>query len=126
MATAKNTNLVRSIAAPAGAVGDDCTHVTLWDAQAAGDLLLSLAITTNPDALVLGDRYELAAEALVLTQNPAAGETAAMAERAVRGRIAGGVWVQFHTGAPGAAGTGNVISELGRTEIAQAAWTVAQ
>ena len=126
MATAKNTNIVRSIAAPAGAVSDDATHITLWTAQAAGDLLLTLEITTNPDALALGDKYEIAAEALVLTQAAAADETAAMAERAVRGRIAGGVWVQFHTGAPGAAGTDNVIAELGRVQIPQAAWTVAQ
>ena len=100
MATAKNTNIVNSIAAPAGAVGDDCTHVSLWDTQAAGNLLLTLAITTNPAALALNDRYQIAAQALVLTQNPGVGETPAMAERALRGRIAGGVWVQFHTGAP--------------------------
>ena len=126
MATAKNTNIVRSIAAPAGAVGDDCTHVTLWTAQAAGDLLLSLAITTDPAALALGDKYEIAAEALALTQNPAAGETAALAERMLQGAIAGGVWVQFHTAAPGNAGADNVIDELGRTGIAEADWTVAQ
>lgn len=96
MATAKNTNIVRSIAAPAGAVGDDCTHVSLWDAQQAGNLLASKAISTNPEALALGERYE----------------------------IAGGLWVQYHTGAPGVAGGDNIIAELGRTGIPQADWTV--
>ena len=62
----------------------------------------------------------------MINQPAGADETAAMAERAVRGKIAGGVWVQFHTGAPGANGTDNVISELNRLAIAQAAWTVAQ
>ncbi|MDE0167331.1 MAG: hypothetical protein OXL36_19715 [Bryobacterales bacterium] len=126
MATAKNTNIVRSIAAPAGAVGDDCTHVSLWDAAANGNLLGTKAISTDPDALALGEKLEFAAEALVINQPAGADETAAMAERAVRGKIAGGVWVQFHSGAPGANGTDNVISELNRVSVAQAAWTVAQ
>ena len=126
MATAKNTNIVRSIAAPAGAVGDDCTHVSLWDAAANGNLLGKKAISTDPDALALGEKLEFAAETLVINQPAGADETAAMAERAVRGKIAGGVWVQFHTGDPGANGTDNVISELNRVAIAQAAWTVAQ
>ena len=126
MATAKNTNIVRSIAAPAGAVGDDCTHISLWDAQQNGNLLGTKAISTDPDALALGEKLEFAAETLVINQPAGADETVAMAERAVRGKIAGGVWVQFHTGAPGANGTDNVISELNRVAIAQAAWTVAQ
>ena len=126
MATAKNTNVVRSIAAPAGAVGDDCTHISLWDAQQNGNFLQSQQISTDPAALALGERYEIAAEALVINQPAGANEAAAMAERAVRGRIAGGVWVQFHTGAPGAQGTDNVIAELGRVEIAQGGFTVAQ
>ena len=126
MATAKNTNVVRSIAAPAGAVGDDCTHISLWDAQQNGNFLQSQQISTDPAALALGERYEIAAEALVINQPAGANESADMAERAVRGRIAGGVWVQFHTGAPGAQGTDNVIAELGRVQIAQGGFTVAQ
>ena len=126
MATAKNTNIVRSIAAPAGAVGDDCTHASLWDAAQNGNLLGTKAISTDPDALALGEKLEIAAEALVLNAPAGADETAAMAERAARGKVAGGVWVQFHTGAPGANGTDNVIDELGRVAIAQADWTVAQ
>ena len=126
MATAKNTNVVRSIAAPAGAVGDDCTHISLWDAQQNGNFLQSQQISTDPAALALGERYEIAAEALVINQPAGANETAAMAERAVRGRIAAGVWVQFHTGVPGAQGTDNVIAELGRVQIAQGGFTVAQ
>ena len=126
MATAKNTNVVRSIAAPAGAVGDDCTHISLWDQQQNGNFLQSQQISTDPAALALGERYEIAAEALVINQPAGANEAAAMAGRAVRGRIAGGVWVQFHTGAPGNNGTDNVIAELGRVEIAQAGFTVAQ
>ena len=126
MATSKNTNAVQSIAAPAGAVGDDCTHVSLWDAVQNGNLLGPKAISTNPDALALGEKLAIAVEALVLTTPVGVDETAAMAERAARGKVGGGVWVQFHTGAPGANGTDNVIDELGRVAIAQADWTVAQ
>ena len=126
MAQATNTNAVLSIAAPAGAVGDDCTHISLWTAEVGGDFLRSQATSTDPDALALGERYQIDAGALVIDQPAAANETAAMAERAARGRIAGGVWVQFHTGAPGANGTDNVIDELGRVQIAQAAFTVTQ
>ena len=126
MAQASNTNAVQSIAAPAVAVGDDCTHISLWSMETGGDFLQSQAISTDPAALALGERYELAAGALLIEQTAGTNETAAMAERAVRGRIAGGVWVQFHTGAPGASGSDNVIDDLGRVQIAQAAFTVTQ
>ena len=126
MAQASNTSAVQSIAAPAGAVGDDCTHIGLWDAETGGTFLQSMAISTNPSALALGEKLEIAAGALVIDQPTAVGETEDMSERAVRGRIKDGVWVQWHTGAPGTAGTTNAISELGRTEIAESAFTVAQ
>ena len=67
-ATASNTAVVQSAAAPAGAVGDDCTHVNLWDALTGGNSLGSQAISTNPDALALGDRLQFAIGALVITQ----------------------------------------------------------
>ena len=90
-----------SIPALAGAVDDDCTVITGWDAEVAGALLFEQAISTDPDPLVLGDRYEIAAGTLVIDQPAAASETAAFAQRGVRGKITDGVWIQFHTGAPG-------------------------
>lgn len=124
MAQAANKDIVRSIPAPAGAVGKDCTHVTLWDAAADGNLLGKKQISTNPAPLVLDARYEIAAGALVITAPAGASETAAMARRAAAGKVAGGVWVQYHTGAPGAAGDANVIAGMGRTAIPQAGWTI--
>ncbi len=124
MAQATNTNAIESIAAPAGAVGQDCTHVTLWTAAAAGALLWSRAITTNPDPLALGEPYQAAAGALVIDQPTGPGETEAMAARGIRGRIAGTLYLQFHTGAPGANGTGNVLPALPRVAIREADWTV--
>ena len=73
MAQATNTNAVQSIAAPAGAVGDDCTHVSAVDAETGGTFLQSMAISTNPSALALGEKLEIAAGALVIDQPTAAG-----------------------------------------------------
>ena len=120
---AVNTAIVTSVGAPAGAVGDDCTHVSLWSAAVDGDYLHSQAISTNPDALTLGAQFQIAADELVINQAAAANEQNAMVIRKLNGAIAGGVWIQYHTGAPGADGTDNVIA-IARTEIAESAWTV--
>ena len=123
MPQAANSNAVRSIGAPQGAVGDDCTDISLWSQENGGDFLQSQSISTNPSPLALGERYEFAAGALVINQPVGTDDTEAMARRAVRGRIAGGVWVQYHAGAAGANGTDNVI-QLGRVNIAQSNFTV--
>ena len=124
MAQAANTNAVTTVAAPSGAVGDDCTHVAFWSAASAGSLLGTQALSNNPDALALGERYSFAAGALVLTTPAGANETEAMAQRAATGKVAGGVWVSFHTSDPGSAGTTGQITEFGRVSIPQADWTI--
>lgn len=121
---ATNTNAMLSAAAAGAAVGKDCTQVTLWTAAAGGSFLWGQAISTNPTALTLGEKYEIAAGALVLTQPIGPGETEAMARRAITGRIAGTLYLQFHTGAHGANGTDNVLPALARVAIAEADWTV--
>ena len=67
----------------------------------------------------------LQSNAITFTQNPTGNETEAMAMRKLTGAVAGGLWVQFHTGDPGANGTSNAISELGRVQVTQAQWTIA-
>ena len=124
-ANASNTNVVESAAAPASAVGMDCTHVNLWDALAIGNSLWQQAISTNPDALALGDRLQFAIGALVITENEGIGESNHMAERGVRGKVAGGVWVSYHIGAPGD-GTANLIPGIARTPIVAAGFTFAR
>lgn len=121
---ASNTAAVESAAAQAGDVGDDCTHVTLWDALIGGNLLWGGAINTDPSPLALGERFQIAAGALRLEYTAATGETADMEERVVNGKIAGGVWVQYHTADPGSAGTDNVIN-IARTPVAENGFTVA-
>ena len=125
-ATASNTAAVQSAAAPAGAVGDDATWINTWDALTGGNSLGRQSISTNPDALALGDRYEFPAGDLVFTQPEGTGETNHMSERKLRGAVDGGVWVSWHTGDPGAAGTANTITEIARTPIAATGFTFAR
>ena len=61
----------------------------------------------------------------MLNQPTGPGETEAMAEKAIRGRISGTLYLQFHTGVPGANGTDNVLPGLPRVAIGEADWTVA-
>lgn len=124
MAQARNNTVILSSVATGGAIGQDCTHVSLWDASTGGNLLHQASLTNNPNALAAGDRYEIAINALSISQTPATGETEEMAKRGVTGKVAGGVWAQFHSAAPGNAGTANVIPVLGRTQIAEAEFTV--
>ena len=123
MAFARNNAIIQSAQAQAAQAGEDATIVTLWDAATSGNLLQQLTITGNPDALVVDARYRLAVGALVIEQKVATGETQEMAKRALRGRVSGGIWIQWHDGAPGTAGTSNVVA-LARTQVTQAQFSV--
>lgn len=125
MATAKNTNTVLFSITTSALAGTDATHVSLWDAATGGNYLDQQSLGNNPDALVLGERYEIKADKIIITQNKAANESDEMAIRAIRGRIKNGVYVQVHTGAPGANGTNNVISGIARVHIPENGFTVA-
>ena len=124
MAQASNTLAIQSPQAPLGAVGSDCTQASLWESQFGTGFLQSQALGNNPAPLVLGEVFEIAPGALIIEQLPGTNETELMAIRALRGRITGGIWVQFHTGNPGSTGTDNVISELGRILITQDNFTL--
>lgn len=107
----------------------DATHFSYWDAANGGNCLWAstTAITNNPDALGSGDKYEIASGTRLFTvPNPSNGGTNRMAERQANGMKASSIWVQYHSGAPGAAGTANVISTVARTEIPSARMTVAR
>lgn len=126
MATATINAPQLSGQAMAAQVGEDCTHVSLWDAAMDGNKLLDGAINTNPDPLVLGGRFEVGGDmsAFVITYLPAAHETETWARRLLAGGVGTGFWVQFHDGAPGADGTANVIA-VSRAEVTSAEVTIA-
>ena len=123
MAFARNNKVIQSAQAAAGQVGDDATWVAVWDAATSGNLLTRIQITGNPDALILDARYQIPINGLVFRQNAATNETEEFAKRALEGRIDGGVWISWHDGNPGAAGTANLIT-LARTPVAEADFTI--
>lgn len=123
MAVAKNNAVVLSAEATSALVNVDADRVTLWDASTGGNFLQEISFKNNPAALVLNARYQLNASALVLKQPVGTGEKEEMAKRALRGRIAGGVWIQFHTASAGTNGTANRVN-LARVQITQAQFTV--
>ena len=125
-ATASLTTAVQSAAAPLGAVGEDATWINVWSALTGGNNLGRQAISTDPDALALGDRYEFAAGALVFTQPEGTGETNHMSERKVRGVVLGDVWISWHTGDPGTNGTANSVTGIPRTPVAATNFTFAR
>lgn len=124
MAQAANNVAIQSAAASGGVIGKTASHLSLWTASTGGSLLRSAAIGgTPPGALTSGQRLQIASGDLVITYNTATGETEASARRAAAGAVAGGVWVQWHEGAPGSNGTDNVIA-LDRVQVTQAQFTV--
>ena len=47
-----------------------------------------------------------------------------MAQRAALGRVTGGIWLQYHTGATGVGHDENIIDGLGRTAMAEGDFTI--
>ena len=124
MAQASNSNLVQFPAATIAGV--DVTHIGLRTAQNAGDFLGGKAVSGNPSAIAIGQRFQIAAgEIDVVVAN---GDfQAVMAEKFVRGGILGGLWVSLHTANPGNNGANEVNeSWYNRVQVAQADWTVTQ
>ena len=124
MAQASNTNLIQF--APATIAGVDVTHIGIWSAQANGTFHGGKAVSGNPAAVAIGQRFQIAAgEVDVVVAN---GDfQASMAEKFVRGGILGGLWISLHTGNPGNNGA-NEVNEAwyDRVTVAQADWTVTQ
>ncbi len=73
MARRFNSAAVRSAPAPAGAVNGTPTHMSVWDADTAGNLLRTSALSLRPAALELGERVEFPIGALSIAQAPAVG-----------------------------------------------------
>ena len=124
MATA--VNAAKSFAAAdAAAVGEDATYIGIWTASSGGTFLWGRPITTNRAALVLGQQYQLAAGAVVITQNIGTGETEAMAVRALNGKLAGTLYFAVHDGNTGSNGA-NEITDIDRISITLNEWTIAE
>ena len=121
----------RASAASGSAVGEDATHVTIWDAAGSGSapsggnlLVGAQAISNNPDMLASGDKYRIASGWTIATLTASGLMTERMARRMLTGAVTGDIWVQWHDGAPGTNGTSNVMN-VARTRIQASQITVA-
>ena len=131
MATASNTAAASFPTTTTQQMVDDSrvvTHYTGWTAQTGGTDLYTVTTTDTELSRTIasaGQTVTIPADELILTVASDAVSSDDGAERGVRGYIAGGIWWQAHYGAPGTNRTANVLA-LGRVNIAQAGYTVAQ
>ena len=125
MATATNTAGIQY--GVATTAGTDVTHYGLFTAASGGTFLLGDAITGNPSPIAIGERYQFAASALVLTL-PEGDFTPAAAARAIQGFVdEGTVYVSLHSGDPGGTGASELTDTwYSRQSVVAAGWTVAQ
>ena len=126
MATAENN--VSVLSAPAtstnGAIGRDCTYISLWTASSGGNLLHWAALSNDPSPLVAQAQIEFLPNTIIIQQLPGTNESEAMAQRGASGRVTPDVYLQYHSGSPGNTGTANVIP-LGRTRITRTQFDIA-
>ena len=73
MARRYNTAAIQSGAAGAGAVGEAPDWVSVWSAETSGTFWRSMPLSVTISALALGERIELAAEALSIVKSPSNG-----------------------------------------------------
>ena len=108
--------------------GDDMTHYGLWSTESGGTFYgpESGAVSNDPDALDVGDRWQIAAGEIVLTfSNGDMG--AAWAKKNADLMAAETLYLSAHTGAPGSTGA-NEATHTGYARIAltPANWVTAQ
>ena len=127
MATATNSGAITWEAAPQTAIDGnaDATHIGLWTALTNGNFLGGEAIGTDLSALILGEKYSIAASGLTITV-PNTDYTSAGGQRVVGGMVSTIIYVSVHSADPGGTGA-NEITDLARVSIAAGAtgWTIA-
>ena len=128
MATATYNASVTSVAAAGAAIGTTITHCQLWRSRTGAnvsDPMMGFQLTSTQQALTAGQSLNVAADAFVFTLSAGAlqddGEEAClegMFEQA-------DVYMTFHTGASGTAGTTNRVTALGSVILDKDDWTIA-
>ena len=125
MATATINANVESEVVESGEVGDDVTHIALWDSAARTNFIIAFALTNNPDDLVLGETLRFNSGDLVFTFTSS--ELSDFGEvEALRGIFRVTRYITYHTGAPGSNGAANRITGLAATELPATALTFAE
>ena len=121
MATAINNAVIAFGAArAAGTASHIGIHLTSTGVVA---FLLGIPISGTAPSLSIGDEYDVAVGDLSIVQGVGTGETEAMAQRGLRGRITGTLFGSLHTADPGLTGA-NEILLTSRATIAESQWTI--
>ena len=123
MATATFNQIINFPAATAA--GQDATVAVIYDAITGGNQLGQRAFDNNPDPLDLNGAYRVLADEIVFEYAPGDNFTEEMARRALRGQIAGTLYLGLHTGTLASLGAELSGSGYARQPMAQAGWTVA-
>ena len=108
---------------PSGTVDDDITHVTFHSAETGGDYWFTIDVTDVED-LILGQSIRFPANMVTLTWTPASSASAKWAVHILREALRDqGAWAQLHDGAPGSAGSNNILAGFtDRLEFAFSEW----
>ena len=121
MPEAKNNTVITF---GASTVADtNITHVGLHLGSSGTDGFLVAIPLEVAVALPMSDEHEIVVDDLVIDQPTATGETDAMAERALEGRIAGTMYGSLHSADPGITGA-NEISLQSRAVITNSLWDI--
>ena len=126
MATATTNANVESVVVTAAEVGDDVTHISVWDGDdpTSDEFIIAFSLTNNPSPLVLGETLRFNSGDLVFTFTST--ELTDFGEvEALRGIFRAARYIRYHTGAPGTNGTVNDTG-IDSTEIPTTALTFAE
>ena len=116
MATATYGSQLESAGAAAGDVGDQASHVSVFDDSSLTNFVASFALDATLAGLVANQTIEFAADDLVFTLTLDSSSEDELSEfglvEAFRGIFRANRYLTWHTGAPGTAGTSNRIAGI--------------
>lgn len=105
------------------ASAEDWSYWSMWSASSAGIFVVSDDMNVTASAAI-GENLQIAAGGFVLTMSSSASALTDAVANAMLDAVARGIsysnaqiWVQMHTGAPGAAGSTNISSNSTRFQV---------
>ena len=119
MGTATYNAALESAGAASGDVGDRPSHIAIWDDVNRTTFKASFALDSTLAALAEGQPIEFSSGDLVLTLTLGGSSSdrvgASGLTDCLRGIFASNVYLSWHTGNPGTAGTANRITGIANT-----------
>ena len=111
---------------PADAAGEDMTHWGIYSAETGGTFYMGQSVSNDPDALAVGENWQVAAGQVVLTFSDGDGEPEWALKQADL-NAGETYWLSAHTGDPGTTGADeSADGDYARQELTPASWVTAQ